>query len=99
MRFPTSLDGAVLHFGPSPRFIGGVSSVVQMHLKMTSGQWRPRSITTWTGRRRPLDGARLAFALGVLVLARLRSARVVVFVHLSHDGSFMREGLALTVAR
>ncbi|HUB75065.1 MAG TPA: glycosyltransferase family 4 protein [Solirubrobacteraceae bacterium] len=86
----------VHHFGPDPRSIGGMASVIGVHVEHRVGADEVFAHPTW----RP--GSSLATAMlaasSTAALLRLPSG-VVAHVHLSEGGSFVREGLLLSIAR
>ncbi len=84
------------HFGPDPEYVGGMGSVIRVFTEHQMGGGSVRSHPTW----RPVAW------LGSIPLA-LRAARHVlvarrhdvIHVHLAEDGSFVREGAIVLLAR
>ena len=87
----------VHHYGPDPRAIGGMESVIATLTEHSIGADRANPHITWSMDRRLLSTAR--GLLEVALLSRVpRDA--VVHVHLSERGSFLREGgILLRAAR
>jgi glycosyltransferase involved in cell wall biosynthesis len=86
----------VRHFGPDPRAVGGMSSVIRLLTERGVGGETVVQETTW----RP-GSPLMALALFVgCIRSLVRSpATDLVHVHLSERGSFVREGLLLALAR
>jgi glycosyltransferase involved in cell wall biosynthesis len=88
----------VLHVGRAGAVAGGMSQVVNSYLATDFEQFRAELISTRDGS----GGlqALTVFARGVRRFMRHRpDSNTVVVVHLSQDGSFIREGMLLLVAR
>ena len=87
----------VHHYGPDPRAIGGMESVIATLTEHSIGADTASAHITWSMDRRLLSTAR--GLLEVALLSRVpRDA--VVHVHLSERGSFLREGgILLRAAR
>jgi glycosyltransferase involved in cell wall biosynthesis len=84
----------IFHYGPDPRFVGGMATVLNVYRENSVGGdvvIRP----TWVPKQFLRTLSLTARALwGVMQLPRAR----VVHVHLSERGSFVREGAILALA-
>lgn len=84
----------IVQVGPDPTAVGGVATVIRTYVSMLAAQTTVQQVTSW----RP--GARVAGATVALAAARRlaglraqhRGERLLVHVHVSHRGSFCREG-------
>jgi glycosyltransferase involved in cell wall biosynthesis len=84
----------IVQVGPDPTAVGGVATVIRTYVSMLGAQTTVQQVTSW----RP--GARFAGAVVALAAARRlaglraqhRGERLLVHVHVSHRGSFCREG-------
>jgi glycosyltransferase involved in cell wall biosynthesis len=86
----------VRHFGPDPRAVGGMSSVIRLLTERGVGGETVVQETTW--RPGSVLMAVAVFIGCIRSLAR-SPATDLVHVHLSERGSFVREGLLLALAR
>lgn len=85
----------VHHFGPDPATVGGMASVIRVFTEHTVGADIVTSHPTWA------PGSQLATVQLVAAAARaiVRMPRSdVAHVHLSEDGSFVREGSLVALA-
>jgi glycosyltransferase involved in cell wall biosynthesis len=91
---------AIVQVGPDPTAVGGVATVIRTYVSMLAEHTTVRQVTSW----RP--GARGAGAVLALAAARRLAAiraqhhgeRVLVHVHVTHRGSFCREGALIWAA-
>ncbi len=89
-------DRTTHHFGPDPGYVGGMGSVIRVLTEHQMGGGSVVSHPTW----RP--GSRLASLPLALREARhvVRSRKHdIVHVHVAEDGSFIREGAIVLLAR
>lgn len=91
----------VLMIGPDPRGLGGIETVLRSYLDLRSEKFEISSLSTWDGTRDTSD--RFIFLNGLVRFiwsARsLRKNASFVHVHLSHQGSFIREGAFVILSR
>jgi glycosyltransferase involved in cell wall biosynthesis len=87
---------SVHHFGPHPRSVGGMASVIRVLTEHAVGADRVFAHPTWLPRS-PAASAQLCTRAAV-ALGRL-PAGTVAHVHLSEGGSFVREGALVALAR
>jgi glycosyltransferase involved in cell wall biosynthesis len=91
-----SRDLMVHHYGPDPAYVGGMGSVIRVLTEQQVGGDVVMAHPTW----RP-DSRFASFPLALRAawgLARLRRSDVV-HVHLAEEGSFLREGALVALAR
>jgi glycosyltransferase involved in cell wall biosynthesis len=86
----------VRHFGPDPRAVGGMSSVIRLLTDRSVGGETVVQQTTWRPGS-PL--ATVALFIGCIGSLARSPATELVHIHLSERGSFAREGLLLALAR
>ncbi len=86
----------VRHFGPDPACVGGMGTVIRVFVDHGVGGGRVSGHPTW----RPDSPGRTTalFARAALRVARMPKGEVAHF-HLSEDGSFVREGSLVVLAR
>jgi glycosyltransferase involved in cell wall biosynthesis len=84
------------HFGPDPAYVGGMGSVIRLLAEQQVGGGRVVSHPTY----RP-DARLASLPLAARAALRISSLRraAVVHVHLAEDGSFVREGALVILAR
>lgn len=89
-------DPVVRHFGPDPGCVGGMGTVIRVFVDHRVGGGRVFGHPTW----RPDAPGRTSalFARAALRVARMPRGEVAHF-HLSEDGSFVREGSLVLLAR
>jgi glycosyltransferase involved in cell wall biosynthesis len=85
----------VHHFGPDPRTVGGMATVIRTLTDHSVGGDIVNSHATWRPRS-PVDTARL-FAGSTRALLQVPSPHIA-HVHLSEGGSFLREGSLVALA-
>jgi glycosyltransferase involved in cell wall biosynthesis len=86
----------VHHYGPDPAYVGGIGSVIRILTQHNVGADIAVAHSTWRPKARFVSTLlALRAALGI---ARLRRGDVV-HVHLAEDGSFIREGALVVLAR
>lgn len=89
----------VIHVGPRPGSVGGMASVVVSYLAAPPGSGvEVVAYPTFGYRSQVHDLAAVVWAAARLLALRARRAAVVVHVHLSQGGSFVREGAVLRLA-
>lgn len=88
----------VWHVGRKGEVAGGMTQVVNSYLAWPFPQVRQKLLLSRTGSPGPREYAVFARAVARLPLLGARS-RTVVVVHLSQNGSFIREGTLLRLAR
>lgn len=87
----------VLHVGPDPSAIGGMETVLRTYRDLRLDSISMRVLGTTSPRRR---GQAALLLKAICEMRRLRrQGRRIVHVHLSHRGSFVREGALVMVSR
>jgi glycosyltransferase involved in cell wall biosynthesis len=84
-----------IHFGPDPRHVGGMGSVIRILVSESLGADKVMSAPTW------VPDSKIRSTMWTLLAAlRILSARhdTVAHVHLSERGSFLREGALVRLA-
>ncbi len=84
------------HFGPDPAYVGGMGSVIRLLAEQQVGGGMVVSHPTYRPNARL---ASLPLAAGAALRIPLLRKSAVVHVHLSEDGSFVREGALVILAR
>ena len=87
-------ETTVLQVGPVAGMPGGMASVIAEYLTFALPGYRMRSYPTYFPSRR-LRGLSAAVLFPVWFALRHRKSSVIVHVHLSEGGSFVREGLVV----
>jgi glycosyltransferase involved in cell wall biosynthesis len=96
MTRPHTEGRVVAHFGPGGDIAGGMASVLRSYAAMRWDRWHPVFVTTYSP-----DAALWSLGPSLRAAGRLlrRATRPdVVQVHLSHRGSFVREGAIAALA-
>jgi glycosyltransferase involved in cell wall biosynthesis len=88
-------DLTVHHFGPDPATVGGMASVIRVFTEHNVGGDIVTSHPTWRPQSR-LATARLVAASARVIMQMSDSD--VAHIHLSEDGSFLREGSLVALA-
>jgi glycosyltransferase involved in cell wall biosynthesis len=84
------------HFGPDPAYVGGMASVIRVLEEHRLGGETVKVHPTW----RPSSGlASLLLTLQAALCIPLLRASDIAHVHLAEDGSFIREGMLVVLAR
>jgi glycosyltransferase involved in cell wall biosynthesis len=94
MRLPAVPKYTAHHFGPDPEYVGGMATVLNMYREHGIGGdviVHP----TWVPEQ---PGRTLRLALASLALIVRLPKSIIVHVHLSERGSFIREGAVLVLA-
>jgi glycosyltransferase involved in cell wall biosynthesis len=90
----------IVQMGPDPAAVGGMETVIRTYVSLLAGRTTVELIPSWRPDA-PIAGALPALA-AVRRLAGLRrrhrGERILVHVHLSHRGSFLREGVLVRAA-
>jgi glycosyltransferase involved in cell wall biosynthesis len=84
------------HFGPDPAYVGGMGSVLRVLRDYSIGGEIVKIHSTWRPGPK-LNNTRLMAASALQILGM--SPDVVVHIHVSEGGSFVREGLLVILAR
>jgi glycosyltransferase involved in cell wall biosynthesis len=87
----------VHHFGPDPTTVGGMATVIRLLAEHDIGGDIVDFYPTWRPQQSPLATTGLVVA-SLQALRRMPPAHVA-HIHLSERGSFLREGLLVTLAR
>lgn len=95
-RAAASRRRAVHHFGPDPAYVGGIGSVIRVLGEHRTGGATVETHPTWRPDAR-LASIRLTSTAARRILALGRSD--VVHAHLAENGSFVREGAIVVLAR
>lgn len=90
-----------VHVGPSPDGIGGIESVIRSYVRRT---WRGidmTAVSTWDKTSATAQSPLLTYLRAIRSINRTVShdQRTILHVHLSHKGSFVREGLVVALYR
>nr|WP_296065466.1 glycosyltransferase family 4 protein [uncultured Actinoplanes sp.] len=90
----------VVQVGPEPTAVGGIATVIRTYVSMLSAQTTVRQVTSWRPGTRGAGAAVALTAAGRLAALRARhhGERALVHVHVSHRGSFLREGALIRAA-
>ncbi len=86
----------VYHFGPSTEHVGGMASVIAMLVTHSVGAEKAVAVPTWIPGSHVKSGLNAARAIA-LVLRLPRGT--AIHVHMSEDGSFVREAAIVVAAR
>ncbi len=87
---------AVCHFGPDPRSVGGMGSVIRTLVEHRIGGDSVTLSPTWVAHSR--NTTMLLSARAALRMTRM-PRRSIAHLHLSEGGSFVREGALVALAR
>lgn len=88
-------SATVFHFGPSVSEVGGMGSVIERLSDPNLGGRRYRAASTWW-RGRPV---RSALATLAQIARVIFTPNIIVHVHLSEGGSFLREGAIAAIGK
>src|SRR5690349_19359180 len=91
----------VTQVGPDPLAVGGIETVIRTYVRLLSPVTSVDVVRSWRFGSRSA-GLFMAGAAAVRLTrsrSRRRGGRVLVHVHLSHRGSFCREGALLVIAK
>jgi glycosyltransferase involved in cell wall biosynthesis len=97
---PERLWPAIVQIGPDPADVGGMQTVVRTYVRLLAPVASVEVAASWRARAR-LAGVFMAASTTVKLAAirlRRRGERRLVHVHLSHRGSFLREGALAVLA-
>ncbi len=86
----------VYHFGPSTDHVGGMASVIAMLVRHSVGAESATAVPTWVPQSHVKSG--LLAARAVALVLRLPRG-TAIHVHMSEDGSFLREAAVVAAAR
>src|SRR3954468_4492112 len=90
----------IVQVGPDPTAVGGVATVIRTYVSMLTAQATVHQVTSWRPDARGAGaGVALVAARRLAALrAQHRGDRVLVHVHVTHRGSFCREGALIWAA-
>lgn len=89
----------IIQFGPDIFGVGGIETVIRAYTDLPWQHLEARAISTWYKPSRHRTRAAFLRALIELLRTRFQIDRPAVHVHLSHKGSFVREGAIVAFAR
>ena len=98
-RSKASVRRVSLHYGPVGRLPGGIAQVVNVYASAGIPGWDVRMVCTVSAPGDPWSPLRATLGFGKLIRWRFSRKSVLVVVHLSQRGSFVREGAILLLAR
>ncbi|WP_307053663.1 glycosyltransferase family 4 protein [Arthrobacter bambusae] len=90
----------VIHVGPSMLGVGGIETVIRTYVEFEWSGLEFQALSSWNktaGKSRSWESLRAAWAL--IRSYEPGNARTIAHFHLSHQGSFVREGALLMLAR
>lgn len=93
----TGTGFTIWHVGGLGDYPGGVSQVIRGYVEYPSARFKSRALISRTTQRGILSKL-VKLAMAAFTVARMPSSDVLV-AHLSQQGSFLREGLLLILAR
>lgn len=91
----------VIHLGPAIQGVGGIETVIRTYVGTEWTGLASESLATWNKTSQGRKQRTLALHAAAELIRRRRSGRdlPIIHVHLSHKGSFLREGALLILAR
>jgi glycosyltransferase involved in cell wall biosynthesis len=91
---------SVIHVGPSMLGVGGIETVIRTYVESEWSALESQALSSWSktaGKSQTWEPLRASWAL--LRTSISKDVRPIAHFHLSHKGSFVREGALLILAR